>query len=206
MKRSWPISAIVTGLAIAFYTSGAGRAEARPPPTEISLPDRITEDDMGPYRWTQGNAAKAIEAMADTFGKTSLKPGQYLWADEVPEEGATRIVIDLLVQMAYVYRDDQLIGVASISSGTGRPSGAGRKLITPLGFWSILEKQRFYRSRKYENAPMPWMQRIDDYGIALHAGFNPGFPASHGCIRLPPKFAERLFTLTEIGSEVVIEG
>jgi lipoprotein-anchoring transpeptidase ErfK/SrfK len=53
---------------------------------------------------------------------------------------------------------------------------------------------------------MPWMQRIDSYGIALHGGMNPGFPASHGCVRLPLKFAEKLYTLTRVGSKVVIEG
>jgi lipoprotein-anchoring transpeptidase ErfK/SrfK len=53
---------------------------------------------------------------------------------------------------------------------------------------------------------MPWMQRIDGYGIAFHGGVNPGYPASHGCIRLPMKFAEKLYKLTSIGSKVVIEG
>jgi len=151
------------------------------------------------YRWTQGNAPRAIDAMAETFGKSSLGPGQYIWASDIPEEGETRIVIDLLTQMAFVYRDDELIGAAAISTGKDEKP-------TPLGFFSVLEKLRFYRSRKYDNAPMPFMQRIDKYGIALHGGDNPGFPASHGCIRLPHKFAERLFGLTEIGSKVVIEG
>ena len=53
---------------------------------------------------------------------------------------------------------------------------------------------------------MPFMQRIDTYGIALHGGKNPGYPASHGCIRLPMKFAEKLYGLTKVGSKVVIEG
>jgi lipoprotein-anchoring transpeptidase ErfK/SrfK len=53
---------------------------------------------------------------------------------------------------------------------------------------------------------MPFMQRIDEYGIALHGGPNPGFPASHGCVRMPMKFAEKLFALTKLGTEVVIEG
>jgi len=151
------------------------------------------------YRWTHGNSARALDQMAEIFGETELKPGQYLWVDDISPVGDTRVIIDLLMQMAFVYRDDLLIGAASISTGKdGTP--------TPLGFWSILEKQRFYRSRKYDNAPMPFMQRIDEYGIALHGGDNPGYPASHGCIRLPTKFAERLFTLTDIGSEVVIEG
>ena len=70
----------------------------------------------------------------------------------------------------------------------------------------MLEKHRFYRSKKYDNAPMPFMQRIDSYGIALHGGGTPGFPESHGCIRLPMKFAEKLYGLTKLGSKVVIEG
>ena len=63
-----------------------------------------------------------------------------------------------------------------------------------------------YRSKKYGNAPMPFMQRIDEYGIALHGGVNPGYPASHGCVRMPMVFAEKLFGLTKLGTEVVIEG
>jgi lipoprotein-anchoring transpeptidase ErfK/SrfK len=53
---------------------------------------------------------------------------------------------------------------------------------------------------------MPFMQRIDDHGIELHGGDNPGYPASHGCVRMPMKFAEKLFTLTKLGTEVIIEG
>jgi L,D-transpeptidase-like protein len=151
------------------------------------------------YRWTQGNAPHAIDEMFETFGKSSLRPGQYVWASDIPQEGDTSIVIDLLTQLAFVYRGDELIGAAAISSGKDEKP-------TPLGFFSVLEKRRFYRSKKYDNAPMPFMQRIDSYGIALHGGDNPGFPASHGCIRLPYKFAERLFGLTAIGSKVVIEG
>jgi lipoprotein-anchoring transpeptidase ErfK/SrfK len=137
--------------------------------------------------------------MVATFGRVGLKPGEYLWATSVPTDGETRVIIDRLTQMAYVYRGDALVGAASVSTAkTGH--------ITPLGEWSILEKRPFYRSKKYENAPMPWMERIDEYGIALHGGANPGYPASHGCIRLPMKFAEKLYGVTKVGSKVVIEG
>ena len=61
-----------------------------------------------------------------------------------------------------------------------------------------------HHSKKYDNAPMPHMQRLDKYGIALHAGFNPGRPPSHGCIRLPAKFAAKLYGVTEVGSTVFI--
>jgi hypothetical protein len=152
-----------------------------------------------PYRWTQGNAPQAHKDMVATFGTVGLKPGDFRWADSMPAEGEPRIVLDLLTQMAYAYRGDQLVGASTISS-------ARRGMVTPLGFWSILEKRKFYRSRKFDNAPMPFMQRIDKYGIALHGGNNPGYPASHGCVRLPLKFAEKLYGLTKVGSKVVIEG
>ena len=152
-----------------------------------------------PYRWTLGAAPKAHRDMVAEFRRVGLKPGEYLWATSIPAAGETRIVIDRLTQMAYVYRSDTLVGAATVSTAT-----QGR--ITPLGFWSVLEKRRFYRSKKYDNAPMPFMQRIDNYGIAFHGGNNPGYPASHGCIRLPMKFAEKLYGLTRVGSKVVIEG
>jgi lipoprotein-anchoring transpeptidase ErfK/SrfK len=152
-----------------------------------------------PYQWTQGNAPRAYKDMVAEFGRRGLKTGEYLWASSVPAEGDTRIVIDRLIQMAYVYRGDKLVGAASVST-------ARQGRITPLGFWSVLEKRPMYRSKKYDNAPMPFMQRIDEYGIAFHGGANPGYPASHGCIRMPMKFAEKLYGLTKVGSKVVIEG
>ena len=108
-------------------------------------------------------------------------------------------MIDLLTQLFYVYRADQLVGVATISSGK-----KGRE--TPLGFWAVMNKQKLGHSRKYDNAAMPFMQMYDAKGIAFHAGPNPGYPASHGCVRLPLKFAERLYGLTSMGTKVIIEG
>ncbi len=154
---------------------------------------------MAPYRWTHGHAPKAYQAMVASLGRTGLKPGEFVWATAIPKEGDTRLVVDLLTQMAYVYRGEELIGATTISSGK-----KGKE--TPLGFWSVLQKKKSHFSRKYDDAPMPFMQRIDDHGIAFHAGKTPGYPASHGCIRLPHKFAEKLYGLTKLGSKVVIEG
>ena len=108
-------------------------------------------------------------------------------------------MIDLLQQLFYVYRDDKLAGVAMISSGK-----KGKE--TPLGLWKVMLKKTKGYSRKYDNAPMPFMQMYDPKGIAFHAGPNPGYPASHGCVRLPLKFAERLYGLTTVGIPVIIEG
>jgi lipoprotein-anchoring transpeptidase ErfK/SrfK len=173
--------------------------ETAPTPKIAQAPAAAPVSHELPYRWTQGAAPQAYKDMVAAFGRKGLKPGEFVVADAVPQQGDTRIVVDLLTQMAYVYRADKIVGASTISS-------AKQGMVTPLGFWSILEKRPFYRSKKYDNAPMPWMQRIDGYGIAFHGGVNPGYPASHGCIRLPMKFAEKLYKLTSIGSKVVIEG
>jgi hypothetical protein len=150
------------------------------------------------YHWTLGNADRGHKDLVATFHKVGLAPGQYVFASKLPQ-GETRIAVDLLTQMVYVYRGDELIGASTMSAAkTGH--------ITPYGNWTILEKRPFYRSKKYDNAPMPWMERIDNYGIAFHGGVNPGYPASHGCMRLPMKFAQKLYGVTKLGTKVVIEG
>jgi len=142
-------------------------------------------------------ASQARIDMLEAFGPKFLKPGQYLWRDVPESAGPDRVVISLSDQLAYLYRGDTLMAVATISTGRDdKPS--------PTGIFSVLDKRPFYRSKKYDNAPMPWMQRIDQYGIALHGGFNPGYPASHGCIRLPLAFAKKLYSVTDVGTPVYI--
>lgn len=138
----------------------------------------------------------ARQDMFEAFGKTELKAGQYLWRD-VPGNGSTRVVVSLDDQLAFLYKGDTLVAASTISSGTSRNP-------TPTGIFPILEKKRFHRSIKYENAPMPFMQRIDEYGVALHGGHLPGYPASHGCIRLPAPFAAKLFAVTTVGTPVLV--
>lgn len=190
MKR-WTIAALASATLAACSTGPTETRIAEAPPPQV--------DNSVPYQWTLGNAPQAHKDMVAEFGKVGLRPGQYVWASSVPSEGQARIVIDRLTQMAYVYRADKLVGAASIST-------ARQGHITPLGEWTILEKRPFYRSKKYDNAPMPWMERFDEYGTAFHGGENPGYPASHGCIRMPVKFAEKVYGLTKIGTKVVIEG
>jgi lipoprotein-anchoring transpeptidase ErfK/SrfK len=142
-------------------------------------------------------ASQARIDMLEAFGPKFLKPGQYLWRNVPESAGPDRVVISLSDQLAYLYRGDTLMAVATISTGRDdKPS--------PTGIFSVLDKRPFYRSKKYDNAPMPWMQRIDQYGIALHGGFNPGYPASHGCIRLPLAFAKKLYSVTDVGTPVYI--
>ena len=193
--------ALATGATILL----AGCATApEPAPVKVAVAPPAPVGQPIPYRWTHGHSEKAFKAMVATFGRSGFAPGDFVWAEKVPAEGDTKVVVDLMAQMAYAYRGDQLIVASSISSGKGGNSG-GRKA-TPLGYWPVLEKKKFHRSKKYNNAPMPFMQRLDEFGIALHGGLNPGYPASNGCVRLPMKFAEKLYALTKVGTQVVIEG
>lgn len=141
-------------------------------------------------------ASEARADMVDVFGDKMLKPGQYLWRSS-EATGPSRVVISLSDQLAFLYRGDDLVAVSTISSGKEGHD-------TPTGIFPILSKKPMHYSKKYENAPMPYTQFIDQYGIALHAGVIPGRPASHGCIRLPAKFAAKLFNVTSVGSTVLI--
>ena len=168
------------------------------PPQIVQAPPPPVPQEL-PYQWTQGNAPQAHKDMLAAFGPLNQRPGESHWLATIPAEGEAKVVIDILTQRFYVYRGDQLVGVSTISSGK-----KGKE--TPLGFWAVKIKKKKGFSRKYDNAPMPFMQMYDEKGIAFHAGANPGYPASHGCVRLPLKFAERLFAMTKIGTEVIIEG
>jgi lipoprotein-anchoring transpeptidase ErfK/SrfK len=185
----WYIAAAGAALLASCSTAPRRVAVAPPPPPPQELP----------YQWTQGNAPQAHKDAVALFGPVALKPGEYKWAADIPAEGDTKVIVDRLTQLFYVYRGDKLVGVATASTGK-----KGKE--TPLGFWKIFRKQKLGYSRKYDNAPMPFMQMYDPKGIAFHAGPNPGYPASHGCVRLPLKFAEKLYGLTQVGTKVIIEG
>ena len=142
-------------------------------------------------------ASRAALDMFEVFGFKQLKPGQYLWRDVPESAGPERVVVSLSDQLAYLYRGPSLMAVSTISSGKDEKP-------TPTGVFSVLNKMPMYRSKKYDNAPMPFAQFITDYGVALHAGYNPGYAASHGCIRLPSAFAKKLYSVTGVGTTVYI--
>ncbi|UUL83436.1 L,D-transpeptidase [Sphingomonas qomolangmaensis] len=126
-----------------------------------------------------------------------LKPGEYIWTPQVSPAGPVMIVVSLARQRAYVYRNGVIIGVSTASTGT--PANA-----TPTGVFTILQKEVDHVSNLYDDAPMPFMQRLTWGGVALHAGKIPGYPASHGCIRLPTAFARLLYGVTTRGMTVII--
>ena len=112
-------------------------------------------------------------------------------------KGPLQIIISIADQRISVYENGSLIARSSVSTGVERHP-------TPLGVFSVIGKQKWHRSIIYSDAPMPFMQRITWSGIALHAGDLPGYPASHGCIRLTKDFAIRLWHLTKRGTRVII--
>ncbi|RYY31918.1 MAG: L,D-transpeptidase, partial [Sphingomonadales bacterium] len=140
---------------------------------------------------------QALSAGSVMDAVARLKPGQYIWAPEIAPQGPMLVIVNIATQRLVAYRNGVPIAVSTISSGK-----AGHR--TPLGVFPILQKAARHRSSKYSNAPMPYMQRLTWYGIALHGGSLPGYPASHGCIRLPHAFAPLLFGETALGMTVVI--
>ena len=129
--------------------------------------------------------------------KAPLKPGQYKWAPDRSPSGPVVVVVDLPDQMAYVYRDGIRIGVTTVS--TGRPGH-----VTPTGVFTILQKQPMHHSTLYNDAPMPYMERLTWSGVCLHAGGLPGYPSSHGCVHLPLEFSKLLYGITADSTTVVI--
>src|SRR5881398_604567 len=126
-----------------------------------------------------------------------LKPGEYWWNPQLSPSGPLMVLVSVPQQTMHVYRNGILIGRSTVSTGS-------KGHATPGGVFTILEKKPAHYSKKYNNAPMPNMQRLTWTGIAMHAGQLPGYPASHGCVRLPEDFAAKLYTVTKLGTTVII--
>jgi lipoprotein-anchoring transpeptidase ErfK/SrfK len=112
-------------------------------------------------------------------------------------KGPHLIVVSIGEQRVSLFGDGALVARSAVSTGMrGHP--------TPEGVFSVIQKDRYHRSNIYSSAPMPFMQRITWSGVALHAGVLPGYPASHGCIRLTYEFATMLWRTTQIGARVIV--
>jgi hypothetical protein len=111
--------------------------------------------------------------------------------------GPVQVIISIARQRAILFSNGIRIAEGPISTGVpGHP--------TPMGVFSVISKSRYHRSNIYSGAPMPYMQRITWSGIALHQGPLPGFPASHGCIRLTEAFAVKLWAVSKVGARVIV--
>jgi lipoprotein-anchoring transpeptidase ErfK/SrfK len=112
-------------------------------------------------------------------------------------ESGVLIVVSIPSQRMFVFRHGEAWDSSPVS--TGKPGDE-----TPAGVFPILQKRVDHRSNLYDNAPMPYMQRLTWGGVALHGGHLPGYPASHGCIRMPTEFARKLYAITDFDSTVVL--
>jgi hypothetical protein len=126
-----------------------------------------------------------------------FKPGDYMWKPEASPAGPVVIIVSIPEQTMFVFRNGVRIGRSTVSTGKKGHS-------TPTGVFTILQKKKAHESSIYKGAKMPHMQRLTWDGIAMHAGQLPGYPASHGCVRLPVDFAEKLFTVTTTGTTVIV--
>jgi hypothetical protein len=126
-----------------------------------------------------------------------LKSGEFTWAPEIAPTGPIEVLVSLDEQRAYTYRNGVLIGESTVS--TGKPGHE-----TPTGVFTTKLKDKNHHSSLYNNAPMPYTERLTNDGIALHAGGVPGYPTSHGCVHLPSEYARLLFDAAPLGMTVVI--
>ena len=154
------------------------------------------------------DATTALEPLEETIARDDLDDGGPLDAIEPAEIASTEItgkrvaepltlIVSLKDQQLHVYRGLERVESTRVSSGM-------RGYQTLTGVFGILEKKPEHYSNLYDNAPMPWMQRLTRTGTALHAGVVPNYPASHGCVRMPHKFAPKLFRMTEVGGKVAM--
>ncbi|WP_265563897.1 L,D-transpeptidase family protein [Sphingomicrobium arenosum] len=141
-------------------------------------------------------AVQAYADMQDRFGVDRISPNRFKW-DAKGASGTPSVIVSIERQLAFFYLGDTLVGAAAVTT-------ARDNKLTPQGIFPVWLKKQMHYSKAYENTPMPYTQFIDEHGIALHAGPNPGYPASAGCVRLPKAFAEKLFAKTDIGTTVYI--
>jgi len=154
-------------------------------------------------RWRLA-AIAALAAMAALTAPAGAAPAKSERVAQVKEETAQRTagepimaIVSIKTQQVTLYDADGWIFRAPVSTGV-------KDRETPAGIFAVIEKQKDHRSTMYDDAWMPNMQRITWNGIALHGGPLPGYAASHGCIRMPYGFAERIFDRTRIGMRVII--
>lgn len=137
---------------------------------------------------------RATEMLIDI---DAMKPGEFTWHPDRQPDGPVSVVVSLDQQRVHVYRNGVRIAVSTCSTGK-----KGHE--TPTGVFVVLQKDKDHHSSTYNDAAMPNMNRLTWDGIALHAGNLPGYPASHGCVRLPMEFSSLLYGITHVGTPVII--
>lgn len=174
-RRAWLAAILVTGFAVP--------AEAQFWPTG---PEADYSEPPPPYiEHRRPRVVRNRQKLPDA-PKDTAKP-----------VGPIVIAISIEKQQLKLYDQNGLFAETPVSTGMRGHS-------TPMGVFSIIQKNKYHRSNIYSNAPMPYMQRITWSGVAMHAGVLPGYPASHGCIRMPMNFAMRMWGWTRMGARVIV--
>src|SRR5256884_5167667 len=163
-----------------------------------------SESAAAVYYWSGYDPSYYYYQPAPTFPQRRQRVRRYQAKKiEAPEKESTKpqgpliIAISIEKQSLKIYDANGFFAETPISTGMrGHP--------TPMGVFSIIQKHKFHHSNIYSNAPMPYMQRITWSGVAMHAGVLPGYPASHGCIRMPMAFAMKMWNWTKMGARVVV--
>jgi lipoprotein-anchoring transpeptidase ErfK/SrfK len=188
------VTALVTGAVLAnlqvpaeaampfYYPYQGGYLTYDPYANPIDRPDLIRPNPVRPKPKSDLKSGPKAEPARD-FGAMP--------------KGPLQIVVSIADQHVTLYSNGVRVAQGPVSTGVpGRP--------TPTGVFSIIQKDRFHHSNLYSNAPMPYMERITWSGVALHEGPLPGYPASHGCIRMTHDFAERLWHVARLGVRVIV--
>jgi hypothetical protein len=186
-------NAVPTGLGWTAAAASLGLCLAGAPERAVAF----GESDLQPYyRPTEPVVRKRVVVARRHEG---VRKSEAAPVKEGPKPPAGPLIIAVSIggQHLTVYDNGAPIATSPVSTGM-------RGHLTPMGVFSIIQKDRYHHSNIYSNAPMPFMQRITWSGVAMHAGVLPGYPASHGCIRMPESFAVRLWGMTEMGARVVV--
>lgn len=175
----------------------------------ISLTERIYDSTAPTRRRFAGRTARAatvVAFIALLAGRAEAVPAQKKHRHseaanraqaEKPPSGPLMIIVSIGSQHVSLYADGAFVARGPVSTGMhGHP--------TPVGVFTVIQKDRYHRSNIYSAAPMPYMQRITWSGVAIHQGVLPGYPASHGCIRTSTDFAIRLWGTTKLGARVIV--
>ncbi len=163
----------------------------------------ITTAHAGTASYNTKHPAPAPSRYTIVNGEPEQDPAlarfEWLVPETDPTASVNHIVVSIADQRLYAYHGAQLVAWSNVSSG--KPGHE-----TPTGEFSISEKDPDHHSNLYENAPMPFFMRLTDGGVGMHAGYLPGYPASHGCVRLPEAMARELYQHVESGTPVEITG
>jgi L,D-transpeptidase catalytic domain len=178
--------ALISGVALALLAGSAEPADAAAGMRFYSTGDWFVGGMNVPVR----------KHRATTVKRQKSEPQKDTGFGEVPK-GPLQLVVSINTQKVTLFSKGVRVAQGPVSTGVrGHP--------TPMGVFSVIEKDRYHHSNIYSGAPMPYMQRITWSGVALHQGELPGHPASHGCIRMSHDFAKKLWPITKLGVRVIV--